>query len=171
MIYHGAFAPRGCYHESTAVERNRHVDIKTAGPSGPLESTVNMPVTTAPADARTASAAPADTAEVVPGAAATNTAYTRPRHFAWADLLRRTFQIDILACECGGRLRLLATIEERAVVERILKHVRRKHLECGHLGLPLEAPSPSPDLRRGFGRQAARSPPWLPGFADTTPDE
>jgi len=118
---------------------------------------------------------------VVPGAAATNTAYTRPRHFAWADLLRRTFQIDILACECGGRLRLLATIEDtsagglwsagRAVVERILKHVRRKPLECGHLGLPLEPPSPAPDLRRGFGRQAARSPPWLPGFADTTPGE
>ena len=29
----------------------------------------------------------------------------------WADLLRRTFEIDILACpECGGRLRLLATM-------------------------------------------------------------
>jgi len=32
---------------------------------------------------------------------------------AWAELLRRTFQIDVLACpECGGRLRLLATIED-----------------------------------------------------------
>jgi hypothetical protein len=73
------------------------------------------------------------------------------RHFAWADLLRRTFQIDILACECGGRLRLLATIEEPAVVKRILKQ----------LDLPIETPSPAP----------ARSPPWLPGFAHTTADE
>jgi hypothetical protein len=35
------------------------------------------------------------------------------RHFAWADLLWRTFEIDVLACpDCGGRLRLLATIED-----------------------------------------------------------
>jgi len=77
-----------------------------------------MPVTAPPADACTPSAAEASTADVVPGAASTKTAYTRPRHFAWADLLRRTFQIDILACECGGRLRLLATIEDTSVVER-----------------------------------------------------
>jgi uncharacterized protein YbaR (Trm112 family) len=31
------------------------------------------------------------------------------------------FARDVLACpDCGGRLRLLATIEERAVVEQIL---------------------------------------------------
>jgi hypothetical protein len=33
--------------------------------------------------------------------------YGRPRHYAWADLLRRTFAIDVLDCPvCGGRLRL-----------------------------------------------------------------
>jgi hypothetical protein len=67
----------------------------------------------------------------------------RPRYFAWADLLRRVFAIDVLACPCGGRLRLLATIEERTVVEKILTH----------LGLPVEPPRPSP----------ARTPAWLPG--------
>jgi len=68
----------------------------------------------------------------------------RRRYFAWADLLRRVFAIDILACpDCGGRLRLLATIEERAVVEKILTH----------LGLPADLPQPS----------AARTPAWLPG--------
>jgi len=45
-------------------------------------------------------------------------AYVRPRHFAWADLLRRTFSIDILACpDCGGRLRLLATIAPRYALQ------------------------------------------------------
>jgi hypothetical protein len=48
----------------------------------------------------------------------------RDAHFAWADLLRRVFAIDNLACpDCGGRLRLLATIEDRAVVDQILTHL------------------------------------------------
>jgi len=45
-------------------------------------------------------------------------------HFAWADLLRRTFAFDVLDCpQCGGRLRLLATITQRDVIERILTHL------------------------------------------------
>ena len=35
------------------------------------------------------------------------------RWFAWADLLRQVFEIDVLACvACGGRLRLVATIDQ-----------------------------------------------------------
>jgi uncharacterized protein YbaR (Trm112 family) len=50
--------------------------------------------------------------------------------------------LDVLACpECGGRLQLLATIEEAAVVEKILRH----------LGLPVEPPAPA----------RARAPTWL----------
>jgi hypothetical protein len=70
--------------------------------------------------------------------------YTRPTHYAWADLLRRTFAIDVLACpECGGRLRLLATIDDSTVIDKILRH----------LGLPVEPPAPAP----------ARTPAWLSG--------
>ena len=30
----------------------------------------------------------------------------QPRHWAWANLMRRAFDIDVLACpRCGGRLR------------------------------------------------------------------
>jgi hypothetical protein len=44
---------------------------------------------------------------------------------------RRSFAIDVLACsQCGGRLRLIATIEDPTVVTRILRH----------LGLPTELP-------------------------------
>jgi hypothetical protein len=63
------------------------------------------------------------------------------RHIAWAALLQRVFEVDVLACpRCGGRLELLATIEEPAVVCRILTHV----------GLPAEpvaprAPPPTAD--------------------------
>ena len=73
---------------------------------------------------------------------------SKPRpHTPWAELLRRTFEIDVLACpECGGRLRLLATIEDSAVARRILSH----------LGLPTECPEPRP----------ARSPPGFPFESD-----
>ena len=38
--------------------------------------------------------------------------------------MRRTFGLDVLACpRCGGRLRLLALIEQASVVQRILRHL------------------------------------------------
>ena len=53
----------------------------------------------------------------------------------FADLMRRTFGLDVLACpRCGGRFRLVALIEEAAVIERILRH----------LHLPTEVPAPRP---------------------------
>jgi hypothetical protein len=42
----------------------------------------------------------------------------------WADLLKKVFAIDVLACpECGGRLRLIAFIAEATVARRILDHL------------------------------------------------
>jgi hypothetical protein len=79
---------------------------------------------------------------------ARNVAWGRAqRSTPWANLLRRRFAIGVLACtECGGRLRLLATIEDPAVVKQILSH----------LGIATECPRPAP----------ARSPPETAGFFD-----
>ncbi len=56
---------------------------------------------------------------------------SRRRRLAWAALMMRVFGEDVLRCdECGGRLRLIAHIEEPAVVVRILRH----------LGLPTTPP-------------------------------
>jgi hypothetical protein len=53
----------------------------------------------------------------------------------WAELMQRSFGFDVLVCpRCGGRLRLIALIEEARVIHRIL----------GHLGLPTEVPAPCP---------------------------
>jgi hypothetical protein len=42
----------------------------------------------------------------------------------WATLLKRVWGFDALACTgCGGRMRFIAVIKDRAVIERILKHV------------------------------------------------
>ena len=44
-----------------------------------------------------------------------------PRHWAWANLMRRAFDIDGLACpRCGGRLRLIATAEDPDAIRQIL---------------------------------------------------
>jgi hypothetical protein len=49
--------------------------------------------------------------------------------------MRRTFGFDVLACPgCGGRLRLIALIDQAAVIVRLL----------GRLGVPTEVPPPRP---------------------------
>lgn len=60
----------------------------------------------------------------------------RPRsNLLWAQLMQRSFGFDVLACaRCGGRLTLIALIEEPRVIRRIL----------GHLGLPTEVPAARP---------------------------
>ncbi len=52
------------------------------------------------------------------------------RRYAWADLLRRVFEFEVLDCpECGGRLRIIAAIHAPEATRAIL--------EC--LGLPSRA--------------------------------
>lgn len=73
-------------------------------------------------------------------AEAPETARGHTRNRLRADLMSRTFGFDVLACpRSGGRLRLIAIIEQAAVIERILRH----------LELPTEIPAPRP----------ARAPP------------
>jgi hypothetical protein len=50
----------------------------------------------------------------------------RQRAMSWAQRLRRVFAIDVETCRhCGGRLRVIASIEQPAVIERILAHLGR----------------------------------------------
>jgi len=47
-----------------------------------------------------------------------------PRAWSWAALMQRAFALDVLACpRCGGRLRLIATLHDPAVIRKILAHV------------------------------------------------
>jgi len=84
---------------------------------------------------------------IVPGgtteAPAVGATRPNPRGYRWAELMRRTFAVDVLACpRCGERLRLIAFIEQADVIRRMLRH----------LGLPTEVPTatspraPPPDL-------------------------
>jgi hypothetical protein len=42
---------------------------------------------------------------------------------SWARLLKRVFDLDVGRCVCGGKLKIIAAIEEPAVIERILTHL------------------------------------------------
>jgi len=85
-------------------------------------------------------------------ATAPATARHRARGQRWADLMRRTFGFDVLACpRCGGRLCLIALIEEAAVIGRMLRH----------LGLPTDLPVARP----------ARAPPLLAAAGEAQADD
>ncbi len=46
----------------------------------------------------------------------------------WAQRLKRVFRIDIEICEyCGGAVRIIASIEDPAVIEKILAHIERRN--------------------------------------------
>jgi hypothetical protein len=59
--------------------------------------------------------------------------------------MHRAFGIDVLACaHCGGRLRLIATLHDPAVIRKILAHLTLCHSR--------QSPGPAP-----FGAAASRS--------------
>jgi hypothetical protein len=66
----------------------------------------------------------------------------------WARLLKRVFDIDLEHCpQCGGEFKIIAAIEEPAVIVRILTH----------LGLPARAPPRSPARALSFFQTARQS--------------
>lgn len=60
---------------------------------------------------------------------------TKPRNFLWAELMRRTFDVDVLTCPwCAGPRKLIALIQKPEAIRKILEH----------LGLPSQPPGISP---------------------------
>jgi hypothetical protein len=110
ILYYGVLAPRAAWRAALVPRGSHGVDASPVEPSVEGDE---------------------DASRATP---------SRPGAFQWAELMRRTFPFDVLACpRCGGRLRLVALIEQADVVQQILRH----------LGLPTEVPEPRP----------ARAPP------------
>ena len=66
---------------------------------------------------------------------------------SWMQRLKRVFAIDIETCpECGGKLRVIACVEDPPLIAKILAHVRRREALCH--GTPRAPPGPLalPDL-------------------------
>ncbi len=70
--------------------------------------------------------------KVVPGArtqktpepaAAEDPVCAHSARMRWAQMLKRVFDIDMERCECGGKLKLIAVIEQPDVIEKIFTHL------------------------------------------------
>jgi hypothetical protein len=73
-----------------------------------------------------------------------------PRHVAmnWARRLKRVFGIEIEACaRCGGKLKIIASIEEPQVIAKILSHLERRAPQQHQPDLPLGARAPPVQFR------------------------
>ncbi len=66
----------------------------------------------------------------------------------WAQRLKRVFNIDVSVCpQCGGESRVIACIEDQAIINRILDHLMKKGaLPPPPELLPAARASPTPDL-------------------------
>jgi hypothetical protein len=121
VLYHGVLAPNAPWRREVVARAE------------PEASTVEPCPPATPADEQREDAKP-------DGA--------RPRYRAWADLMRRAFETDVLSCpRCGGRMVVLATIEDPAVIQRILTHLGLS-MEAGE-ALPAARASPSAESVSG----------------------
>ena len=65
---------------------------------------------------------------------------------SWAQRLKRMFTIDIETCpDCGGKLRVIASIEEPQLIRKILEHVRSREAAA-----PSMARAPPVDSQRAL---------------------
>ncbi len=67
---------------------------------------------------------------------ATQTPSERHQAMTWAQRLKRVFQIDVAQCECGGKVRIIASIEAQTTIHQILEHLER-HAR----GPPVQSPA------------------------------
>jgi hypothetical protein len=66
----------------------------------------------------------------------------------WAQRLKRVFGIQIDACtRCGGKLKVIASIEEPEVIAKILAHREKAAPDPGQAELPLGARAPPTQAR------------------------
>jgi hypothetical protein len=51
----------------------------------------------------------------------------RHQAMTWAQRLKRVFNIDVSVCpKCGGEAKVIASVEDQAVIDKILAHLMKK---------------------------------------------
>jgi hypothetical protein len=154
--FHGVFAPHSSWRKkvvppSSRCDRESSVACRSApSASSPIATTTSLsdtacsrgsPPCTITTGRPCTQAGPAFAAPVGPVHAAPFTLRAPSARIDWAELLKRIYDVDALACPCGGRLRFIALILDEEPAREILDS----------LGLPSRAP---PVAR-------ARVPDWV----------
>jgi hypothetical protein len=119
IAYFGAFGSHAAIRARIVPRRPRRTSWCTepdAEPEGQLELPLPEPV--------------AARLELTSGPEVIKAPCPRERTLRWADLLRRTFATEVLQCECGGRRRVVAFVEDAKAAAELL----------ARLGVPSEAP-------------------------------
>ena len=129
VLYHGVLAPHARWRGRVVAHAGAEAGASAQADAAALDRVEGSP-DPAPEAGIGARREPADAAER-PGP----NGDSQPRRWTWANLMRRAFDLDVLACpRCGGRMSLIATIDDPRVIRKILSH----------LGLPTEVPQPRP---------------------------
>ena len=56
---------------------------------------------------------------------------------SWAQLIKRIYEVDPLVCpSCGSEMKVVAIIIDHAVVDKILRHLKRRDEEERERGPP-----------------------------------
>ena len=121
--------PGGSHEQASCVRPRRYVDIYHGvfAPNAKLRRAVVSDERAAPPPAPQAENA---TAQATP---------PPTRYWAWAELMRRAFGIDVLECpESGGRMRVISTITDAETIGAILDHLAGR--------APPSAPTATPVL-------------------------
>ena len=155
VLYHGVLAPRAAWRAAVVAYGRTADETPAEAPAGPgaVPGASAAPGPVAAVGPAAGGGMTASPAQVLPrssdergqgepggrdardAGAGPETAAAPAPAWRWADLLRRVFALDVLACpRCGGRMRVLATIDDPAVIRRIL----------AHLELPLDEPPLAP---------------------------
>ena len=63
----------------------------------------------------------------------------------WMQRLKRVFSIDMEVCErCSSQIKVIASIEDPAVIAHILKHLKHKVASASPTNLPIQPPERAP---------------------------
>jgi pyruvate/2-oxoglutarate dehydrogenase complex dihydrolipoamide acyltransferase (E2) component len=110
--FHGVFAPNSAHRaQVTKARRGKGASAQTAAETDDRTPAERRAAMTSPAERRAAMTSPAE----------------RRAAMTWAQRLKRVFGIDIETCPaCGAAMRIIACIEDPAVVEKIHAHLDAK---------------------------------------------
>ena len=153
--YHGVLAPGSKWRAQIVPDREREPEccvVSKPPKSNPVSRTNK-----------------GDPSLIAPPSSASDRSSWRPStsHVPWAEVLKRSFELDVTSCaKCGGILEPLAIITRQEIVDRILSHLRLplrpEPLGCGETIACDVTGEPMPDWAIGVDPEPpadARAPP------------